>query len=80
MSQIRWHQPNAEVNPLGHLNFVRWVVEWWNGRQMDFYISNELDKRFADYQFHTSEKRNKSVIDLVLQAHQPVRGAKIKRT
>lgn len=69
MSQIRWHQPNAEANPLGHFNFIRWIVEWWNGRQMDRYISNELDKRFLEWKSHAGDMRHKSVIDLVLQAH-----------
>lgn len=69
MSQIRWHQPNAETNPLGHFNVVRWMVEWWNGRQMDRYIGCELDKRFSEYKEDLSDERQKSVIDLVLQAY-----------
>lgn len=72
MSQIRWHQPNAEINPLGHLNFIRWTVEWWNGQQMDQYIGNELDKRFAEFKNtapNDKKKKQKSVIDLVLQAY-----------
>ncbi|KAI4112426.1 MAG: hypothetical protein LQ338_008315, partial [Usnochroma carphineum] len=69
LSQIRWHQPNAEANPLGHFNFVRWMVEWWNGRQMDQYIGNELDKRFAELRSDKSDQRQKSVMDLVLQAY-----------
>lgn len=69
MSQIRWHQPNAEANPLGHLDFVRRLVEWWNGRQMDRYIGSELDKRFSEYKSDSSDKRQKSVMDLVLQAY-----------
>ncbi|KAL8833872.1 MAG: hypothetical protein Q9170_004049 [Blastenia crenularia] len=69
MSQIRWHQPNAEANPLGHINFVRWLVEWRNGRRMDQYIGSELDNRFIEYQRDSDDKRQKSVIDLVLQAY-----------
>lgn len=69
MSQIRWHQPNAEANPLGHFNVVRWMVEWWNGRQMDRYIGNELDKRFSEYKKDLTDQRQKSVMDLVLQAY-----------
>lgn len=69
LSQIRWHQPNAEANPLGHVNVVRWIVEWWNGQQMDRYIGRELDSRFSDYKSDMSDKRQKSVIDLVLQAY-----------
>lgn len=45
------------------------MVEWWNGRQMDRYISNELDKRFSAYKSHAGDQRRKSVIDLVLQAY-----------
>ncbi|KAI4174961.1 MAG: hypothetical protein LQ343_001988 [Gyalolechia ehrenbergii] len=70
LSQIRWHQPNAEANPLGHFNFIRWTVEWWNGRQMDQYIGTEIDKRFADFKNAAADdKKQKSVIDLVLQAY-----------
>ena len=69
LSQIRWHQPNAESNPLGHFNVVRWTVEWWNGQQMDRYIGRELDSRFSEYKSDMSDKRQKSVIDLVLQAY-----------
>ena len=69
LSQIRWHQPNAEANPVGHLNFVRRLVEWWNGRQMDRYIGSELDRAFLQHQADPSDKRQKSVMDLVLQAY-----------
>ncbi|KAL9012175.1 MAG: hypothetical protein Q9173_003044 [Seirophora scorigena] len=69
MSQIRWHQPNAEANPLGHLNFVRRLVEWWNGPQMERYIGIELDKRFFEYKSDLSNKRLNSVMELVLQAY-----------
>ena len=67
LSQIRWHQPNAEANPFGYLDVVRRLVEWWNSRQMDRYIGAELDKIFSKYK--TDHKRHKSVIDLVLQAY-----------
>lgn len=69
LSQIRWHQPNAEANPLGYFNFVRWIVEWWNGRQMDRYIGTELEQRFSEFKLGLSNQRQKSVIDLVLQAY-----------
>ena len=36
---------------------------------MDQYIGNELDKRFSEYKLDLSDKRQKSVIDLVLQAY-----------
>ena len=49
LSQIRWHQPNAETNPFEYLNFARWYMHWWNGWQMDQYIGAELDKRYKEY-------------------------------
>jgi cytochrome P450 len=69
LSQIRWHQAGAEVNPLGFLNIARWYMHWCNGRQMDQYIGQELDKRYNEYRADTGNIRSKAVIDLVLQAH-----------
>lgn len=69
LNQIQWHQANAEMNPLEHLNFVRWAVHWWNGRKMNKYIGNELDKRYDEYKADPDSKRTKAVIDLVLQAY-----------
>ena len=43
LSQIQWHQANAETNPLEYLNIARLIVHWWNGRHMDHYIGHELD-------------------------------------
>lgn len=69
LSQIRWHQPNAEINPFEYLNFARWYIHWRNGRQMDKYIGNELDKRYREYKADPANTRTKAVIDLVLQAY-----------
>ena len=71
LSQIRWHQANAEANPLEYLNLARKAVHWWNGRQMDRYIGNELDKRYSEYKADRGGKRTKAVMDLVLQAYPP---------
>ncbi|KAL9039021.1 MAG: hypothetical protein Q9214_005047, partial [Letrouitia sp. 1 TL-2023] len=69
LSQIRWHQPNAEVNPLEYLNFPRWYVHWRNGRHMDDCIGKELDKRYREYRANPESTRAKAVIDLVIQAY-----------
>ena len=69
LSQIRWHQPNAENNPFEYFNFVRWYIHWWNSRQMNTYIGNELDKRYSEYKADTANSRSKAVIDIVLQAY-----------
>lgn len=71
LSQIRWHQANADTNPLQNLNVARRMVHWSNGRQMDKYIGDELDKRYSEYKADPESKRSKAVIDLVLQAYLP---------
>ncbi|KAH8698046.1 sterigmatocystin biosynthesis P450 monooxygenase StcS [Phaeosphaeriaceae sp. PMI808] len=69
LSQIRWHNPNAEINPFSHLNFVRTFVHWKNGRQIDDYIGAELDKRYEEYKANPDSPNSKSVIDLALQEY-----------
>ena len=71
LSQIRWHQPNAENNPFEYLNFARWYMHWWNSRQMNDYVGKELDKRYNEYRADIVNTRSKSVIDIVLQAYMP---------
>lgn len=73
LSQIRWHQANAEANPFEYLNVIRKAIHWWNGRQMDKYISNELTKRYREYKAENAGKRTKAIIDLVLQNYMPGR-------
>ena len=69
LSQIRWHQANAETNPFEYFNLVRTAVHWWNGRQMDQYIDNELSKRLSESQADHEGKRQKAIIDLILQGY-----------
>lgn len=69
LSQIRWHQPNAETSPFEYLNLARKYIHWRNGRLMDQYIGNELDKRFAEFRADPDNTRTKAVVDLVLQAY-----------
>ncbi|MCJ1310707.1 hypothetical protein MMC25_004373 [Agyrium rufum] len=69
LNQLRWHQSNAQTNPLEYVNIVRRAVHWRNGRKMDDYIGKELDKRYAEYKSDPESKRTKAVIDLVLQAY-----------
>jgi cytochrome P450 len=71
LSQIRWHEANAGINPLASLNVVRRVARWWNGRQMNRYIGNELDKRYNEYKTDPENKQTKAVIDLIMQAYLP---------
>ena len=72
LSQIRWHQPNASTSPLEYCNLARWYMHWWNSRQMNRYIGEELDMRYNEYRADPGSSRTKAVIDLVLQAYIPV--------
>ena len=66
-SQIAWHPTNKEADPMQGLNFVRPIMQWWNGRTMDRFVSRELDKRFAEYQqTGCQDTKHKAVIDLIL--------------
>ena len=69
LSQIRWHNPGAEINPFSQLDFVRAFVHWNNGRRMDQYIGAELDKRYQEYKADPNSKASRSAMDLVLQAY-----------
>ena len=71
LNQIRWLQPTG-VNPLSDLNVIREYVHWSNGRQMDHYIGDIIDKRYAQIRESLDRgeaSRSKSVIDLILQAY-----------
>jgi hypothetical protein len=66
ISQIRWHQAGAEVNPLGFLNLARVYMEWPNGREMNQYIGKLLGERYEDYKNVPETVRSKAVINLLL--------------
>ncbi|KAL3421062.1 afln vera monooxygenase [Phlyctema vagabunda] len=67
-SQVHWHCMDGELNPFVRWNPVRPVIEWWNGKTMDRYISKELDKRFAERQ-SAKGQASRSVIDLALESY-----------
>ncbi|TGO36222.1 hypothetical protein BHYA_0132g00310 [Botrytis hyacinthi] len=68
ISQIRWYEPAAAIEPFSRINVARWYMEWSNGRKMDAYISAELDRRYAEYKADSKDSRSKAIIDLILQA------------
>ncbi|KUJ23773.1 sterigmatocystin biosynthesis P450 monooxygenase StcS [Mollisia scopiformis] len=59
----------AETNPFGSLNVARWYMEWRNGRRMDKYIGDELDRRYAEFKADSDNSRTKAVMDIILQAY-----------
>ncbi|CAG8949870.1 hypothetical protein HYFRA_00004198 [Hymenoscyphus fraxineus] len=68
ISQIRWIAPTG-FNPFASFNLARGFMHWWNSRQMNLYIGQELDRRYLEYKDDTENKRSRAVIDLVLQAY-----------
>jgi Cytochrome P450 len=66
-SQVRWHCTDDELNPFIRWNPVRPLVQWYNGHQMNNYISKELDRRFSEYQCTGRSMGSRSVIDLALE-------------
>ena len=69
ISQIRWQRPNGDLNPLSLIHLPRFFMQWWNGRQMDRFIGEELDRRYEELKRDSHNIRSKAVIDLVLQAY-----------
>ncbi|MCJ1248455.1 hypothetical protein MMC30_005673 [Trapelia coarctata] len=70
-SQVLWHCMDDELNPFIRWNPVRPIVQWWNGRKMNNYISEELDKRFAELQGRSKnqDSSSRSIIDLALESY-----------
>lgn len=64
-SQVRWQIADGELNLFKRWNPARPLVQWYNSRQMDIYVSKELEKRFAERQ-KSSDSPPRSVMDLVL--------------
>lgn len=69
MGTLKWHSTAAEVNPFHRLDIVRKFVYWRNGRKMDRYIGEEVDKRYEHYKVEPTKAAPDSVLDLVLQAY-----------
>lgn len=77
LNQIKSKLANQELNIGQWLNIIRPIKEWLNGRKMDAYINEELDKRFENYklfknsQIHGHSDQNpeslQSIIDLVIE-------------
>ena len=68
--QIPWLSFGAEFNPFDRYNPLRPLVQWYNTRQMDSYISGELEDRFIDPKTtRTPDKLgpSRSIIDLALK-------------
>ena len=75
-SQIEWHSWGHEVNPWKRWHPFRSLVQWYNGRIMDRFIDQELDKRFDELSrrpYNVEDEHNpafrpsKSVVSLAME-------------
>jgi cytochrome P450 len=67
--QIRWHVLDNEWNLFIRWNPARPFVQWYNNREMDRYIGQELDKRYAEWQADSSTSTSRSIIHLALAGY-----------
>ncbi|KAH7558362.1 hypothetical protein BM1_05634 [Bipolaris maydis] len=65
-SSIQWHCQDEELNPFKRWNPMRPITEWRNGKIMDSYVGNELDKRYEQWKSNEPSKGAKSVMDLTI--------------
>ncbi|KAI1198749.1 cytochrome protein [Nemania serpens] len=64
--QIRWHVLDNEWNLLIRWNPARPFVQQYNSYQMNKYIGNELDKRYAEWAEDEEAASSRSIIHLAL--------------
>lgn len=71
-SQMPWLTFGNEINPFDRYHPLRPFIFWYNTRQMDQYISRELEARYAAHRDGQGPDRHnlrKSIIDLALEAY-----------
>lgn len=67
-SQIRWLSFGEKINPFQRYNPVRPIMHYFNTRQMNKCLSQQLDRHFAAYQIQ-GNKPTRSVVDLAFQSY-----------
>ncbi|KAK8116329.1 cytochrome P450 71B25 [Apiospora sp. TS-2023a] len=67
--QIRWHVLDNEWNLLIRWNPARPFVQWYNSYQMNRYIGNELEKRYAEWAEDETAASSRSIIHLALAGY-----------
>ena len=69
--QVKWLTFGPDVNPFKRYNPMRPLVHWYNSRRMNDYVTRKIESRFSELQNEgiNSNKRSRSIIDLVLTAY-----------
>ncbi|KAH8894133.1 cytochrome P450 [Thozetella sp. PMI_491] len=63
-TQIEWTSFGTTLNPFKRYLTIRPIVQWINSKRMDRYISEEIDKRFAERK--NGSPPSKSIISLLM--------------
>ena len=66
-SQIVWTRLALNANPLGVLNALRPVVQWYNRGVVRSYLSHQLNLRYSNIQIENI--KDKTIVDLALKHH-----------
>lgn len=65
--QIDWSRFGVDPSPLAQMNFFRPVVQWYNTRTMNSYLSHQLSLRYSN--ICVEDVKGKSIVDLALKSH-----------
>lgn len=77
-SSIEWTSWRGQLNPVAKYLIIRPMIHWLNGRTMNQYIGQEIDKRFAerrregtkeksdDQDLQGTGKQSKSIVSLLI--------------
>lgn len=74
---LNWLSSGDEINPFRRWNPIRPWVQRYYSRILDRYLDGELEERYAGYQKlgeDVKTKRNKSIINLALEAYRAEHG------
>ena len=66
-NQVEWCTMGIDPSPLEYVNVFRPVVQWYNARRMNLYLSHQLDLRYGN--IRTENIEGKSIVDLALKSH-----------
>lgn len=65
--QNEWTKFGIDPNPLAQINVLRPVVQWYNTRTMNSYLSHQLNLRYTNIRIE--DVKGKSIVDLALKSH-----------
>lgn len=65
--QVEWTKFGIDPSPLEQVNILRPVVQWYNTRAMNSYLSHHLNLRYSNIRI--DDIKDKSIVDLAIKSH-----------